>query len=52
VANGIQASTSSANKVQVATTTAQGWMLTAIACDVSGPAYISFMSGWRGPGNT
>lgn len=52
VSNGIQASTSSANKVQIATTTAQGFILTAIACDVSGPAYISFLPGWQGPGNT
>jgi hypothetical protein len=38
---GIQPSTSCASKVQIATTTAIGYMLTAIACDVSGPAYFN-----------
>lgn len=38
--------TDSHAKVKLATTTAQGYMLTAIACDVSGPAFLSLLGAW------
>ena len=38
--------TDSHAKVKLATTTAQGFMLTAVACDVSGAAYISLLGAW------
>lgn len=40
-------STSCNAKVKLATTTAQGYMLTAIACDVSGPAFLSLLTAWE-----
>ena len=39
-------STSCHAKVKIATTTAMGYMLTAIACDESGPAYINLTGNW------
>ena len=44
---GILISTSSHAKVKIGAGTSIGWMLTAIACDVSGAAYISLMDSWK-----
>lgn len=45
--NLIMVATSCNAKIVPATTTAQGYVLTAIACDVSGPAFLSLMGAWH-----